>query len=79
MVHDLRRSPRCEGFGPRLERLPVRCGWEGEGEARRFVVTRLASRSVESGTSMPEYPYRFVEHGGHLVADAPSMLWQREP
>lgn len=77
LVDDLRRTPRCWGFGPRLETMPVRCGFEGEGDARRFVITRLAARGIESGTPSGDYPMRFVEHEGHLVADGDSMVWTR--
>lgn len=77
LVDDLRRTPRCRGFGPRLETMPVRCGFEGEGDARRFVITRLAARGIESGTASGDYPMRFVEHDGHLVADGDSMIWTR--
>ena len=77
LVDDLRRSPRCRGFGARLEEMSVRCGWEGEGDARRFVITRLAARGIESGTRSGDYPMRFVEHEGHLVADGDSMVWTR--
>ncbi|MCB9615832.1 MAG: hypothetical protein H6721_27990 [Sandaracinus sp.] len=79
VVEDLRRNPRCRGFGARLEEMPVRCGWEGEGDSRRFVITRGAMRWIESGTAAREYPIRFVEDRGVLVADGDSMVWSRVP
>jgi hypothetical protein len=77
LITDVRGTPTCQLFGPRLEPLPATCVWSTEGGTKVLVLTRGEHYGVESASKSGPYPLKIAEVDGQLLPVGDSMIWTR--